>query len=353
MSAKTVASATYKKPSKKEEVKTFSVDELPRLEPNIKKTETVYSITSGSNPQVASSVTFEGENVEKCIKTITFKSDAKENMLVIFMAKCKKCNLLFDSEDSNLHVKKPENKYVCSTGGSSSSCPSAEKNIERKAFFMEYYYAKYLIHYIDGVDFNNYLIRGCNCIYYVDEEESKVINKYLDKLENVCKFPLIRYKKMLNIIITANRKADRKNSDSACACAEGSSSLCLNAEGSTSGAETPPTPPTTPVSNTVDTIIKDETSAPIVYGGADYIDPPIEDLTESLIDKTKHRNFIKYSTLEERREARLKQRLQLLNNREVCDVCKCDVRYGGTARHLLTAKHIKNMNMSNVSKVSE
>ena len=86
-----------------------------------------------------------------------------------------------------------------------------EENIERKAFFMEYYNLKYLIHYIDGINFNDYIIRGCNCIYYVDEEESKVINKYLDKMENVCKFPLIRYKKMLNIFMTANYNNSRNH----------------------------------------------------------------------------------------------------------------------------------------------
>ena len=145
-SAKTAASTTYKKTAKNEEVKTFSADELPRLEPNIKKTETVYSVSE--------------ESVEKCIKTITFKSDAKENMLVIFMAKCKICNLLFDSEDSNLHVKKAENKCVC-------TYEKPEENIERIAFFMEYYYAKYLIHYIDGVDFNNYRIAYVDVIVFI------------------------------------------------------------------------------------------------------------------------------------------------------------------------------------------
>ena len=330
------ASVIYKKPSKKEEVKTFSADELPRLEPNIKKTEDIYSIGE--------------ENVEKCIKTITFNSDAKENMLVIFMAKCKLCNLLFDSEDSSssgLSVKNVENKCVCNTKGSDSINENNEENIERKAFFMEYYYAKYLIHYIDGIDLNKYRIRGCNYIYYVDEEESKVINKYLDKMENVCKFPLIRYKKMLNIIITANRnqernqgrnqeRADKKNLYSASTSAEGSNVTSEEeVVNSTSTAD----------ANEVQQV---EQSVPVVYGGADYINPTIEDLTESLIDKTKHRNFIKYATLEERREARLKQRLQLLNYREVCDVCKCDVRYGGTARHILTTKHLRNLEINKV-----
>ena len=319
---KTESSVDVKKPKKYGEVKTFSADELPNLEPNIKKTETVYSIGE--------------ESVEKCIKNITFKSDAKENMLVIFMAKCKICNLLFDSTNSNLSVKNAENKCIC-------NYEKPEENIERKAFFMEYYNLKYLIHYIDGINFNDYNIRGCNCIYYVDEEESKVINKYLDKMENVCKFPLIRYKKMLNIFMTANYNNGRNQPKI--------DIVNVGFPPTPTPTATPtatPTPPTTPTEGSSSSGMSADMNevVPVVYGGSDYIDPPVEDLNEALKDKTKRKNFIKYSNLEERREARLKQTIERLNKRELCGVCKCDVRLGGLSKHLLTTKHINNMKLS-------
>ena len=331
-SAKSVSVEAVKKPKKYGEVKTFSADELPRLEPNLKKTETVYSISEGENLS----------NYENVVKTITFKSDAKENMLVIFMNKCKKCNLLLDSINSNLNVKNPENKCVCliaaggPTGGAEGSNLIAggdEENIVRKALFLEYYNLKYLIHYIDGINFNDYIIRGCNCIYYVDEEESIIINKYLDKMENVCKFPLIRYKKMLNIIIAANRKAT--------SALNLSLNLSLKAEVESTTTEGS----TNSGSASSMSAEKSSTVAvPIVYGGSDNKDDQsIEDLNESFKDKTKRKNYIKYSTLEERRDARLKQTTERLNKRELCAVCNCDVRLGGLSKHLLTNKHKGNL----------
>ena len=297
--AKDFKEGAVKKPKKYGEVKTFSADELPRLEPNLKKTETVYSISEGENLS----------KYENVVKTITFKSDAKENMLVIFMTKCKKCNLLIDSVNSNLNVKKPENKCVCLvTEGSnlidegSNLINVDEENIVRKAFFLEYYNIKYLIHYIDGINFNDYIIRECNVIYYVDEEESIIINKYLDKMENVCKFPLIRYKKMLNIFIAANRKATSSPQ-----------SNTTDAEGSTAGD------PTSTAEGSTTSGSASMSEGSIVYGGSDYTDnPTIEDLNDAFKDKTKRKNFIKYATLEERRDARLKQTIERLNKRELC-----------------------------------
>ena len=326
-----------KNQQKKEEVKSFSADELPRLEPNLKKTETVYSISEGSNLS----------NYENIIKTITFKSDAKENMLVIFMDKCKKCNKLLNAgnsafkcvckdinnkvsnltnEVSNLtnEVSNLTNEVSNLTNEVSNLTNDDKEGVVRKGFFLEYYNVKYLIHYIDGVNFSDYIIRGCNVIYYVNEEESITINNYLEKIENVSKFPLIRYKKMLNIFITANRKS---------------------AVDSISDLDTSsPTTPTSPI--IVESSVDPE---PIVYGGSECKDnPAIEDLNEAFKDKTKRKIFIKYPTLEERREARLKQTSERLNRRELCTVCNCDVRLGGLSKHLLTIKHKENLEINRI-----
>ena len=250
--------------SKKEEVKTFSIYELPRLEPNIKSTDSLYTITDG----------IDGIGIHNGFKTILFKSEAKYDILIVY-----------NSSNNGNEVK--------------------------KALYLEYYFSKYLIHLIEEFDFKYYFVCGCKIIYHVDNDESDVINNYVNKIKNESKFPLIRYKKMLDAIILENRKINVNESDY----------NKLNDSGCFDDFD--------------DKIRK----------------LCIDDLYEAFKDKTKRKNFIKYSTLEERREAKLNQRRKLANTKEICEVCKCEVRCGGITRHRLTIKHKNNMKLISENKI--